>query len=75
MSQCAETFPSTTGKFLNNTYVDYVQSGGDHRDELVTFKEEATRSMEEGVFHLYKWHSNLLEVRGALETQRKNMYP
>lgn len=54
MSQCAETFPSTTGKFLNNTYVDYVQSGGDHRDELVTFKEEATRIMEEGVFHLHK---------------------
>ena len=63
MSQYAETFPSTTGTFLNNTYVDDVPSGGDHRDQLVKFKEEATRIMEEGDFHLHKWHSNLLELR------------
>ena len=61
-SQYAEKFPSTTDEFLNNTYVDDVQSGGAHSDKLVKFKEEATKIMGEGGFHLHKWHSNLLEL-------------
>lgn len=58
VSQYTEKFPSTTYELRNNTYVDYVQSSGDHRDELVKFKEEATRNMGGGGFHLHKRHSN-----------------
>ena len=62
VSQYTEKFPDTADALLNNTYVDDVQSGGDHSDQLIKFKEEATKIMEEGGFHLHKWHSNLSEL-------------
>ena len=52
-SQYNAKFPSTTDELRNNTYVDYVQSSG-----ITWFKEEATRNMGEGGFHLHKRHSN-----------------
>ena len=42
----------------DNTYVDDVQSGGDIKEELIRFKEEATKIISEGGFQLHKWHSN-----------------
>ena len=55
-------FPDTTDELLNNTYVDDVQSGGDHSDKFIKFKEESTKIMDGGGFHLHKWHSNLPEI-------------
>ena len=54
VSQCTEKFPYTADALLNNTYVDDVQSGGDHSDKLIKFKEESTKIMEGGGFHLHK---------------------
>ena len=51
--QYADKYPSTTDELLKNTYVDDVQSGGDHKEELFKFKEEATKIMEDGGFHLH----------------------
>ena len=53
-----EAFLKTVKELKDNTYVDDVQSGGDTKDELITFKEEAKKIMSEGRFHLHKWHSN-----------------
>ena len=61
VSQYTEKFPDTADALLNNTYVDDVQSGRDHSDQFIKFKEEATKILEEGGFHLHKWHSNLSE--------------
>ena len=69
MSQYAEMFPSTTDELLNNTYVDDVQSDGDHSNQLMKFKEEAIKIMEEGGFHLHKWHSNLPELEECQRTE------
>ena len=57
----ADKYPSTADELLKNTYVDDVQSGGDCVEELISFKKEATRIMEEGGFHLHKWHGNIPE--------------
>ena len=62
VSQYADKYPSTADELLKNTYVDDVQSGGDCVEELISFKKEATRIMEEGGFHLHKWHSNIPEL-------------
>ena len=69
VSQYAEMFPSTTDELLNNTYVDDVQSDGDHSNQLMKFKEEAIKIMEEGGFHLHKWHSNLPELEECQRTE------
>ena len=61
MSQYADKYPSTADELLKNTYVDDVQSGGDCVEELISFKKEATRIMEERGFHLHKWQSQWLE--------------
>ena len=53
-----EAFPKTVKDLKDNTYVDDVQSGGDTKEELVRFKEEAMKIMGEGGFQLHKWHSN-----------------
>ena len=39
--------------------MDDVQSGGDGKEELLKFKEEATQIMNEGGFQLHMWHSNI----------------
>ena len=39
--------------------MDDVQSGGDGKEELLKFKEEATQIMNEGGFQLHKWHGNI----------------
>ena len=62
VSQYADKYPSTADELLKNTYVDDVQSGGDCVEELISFKKEARRIMEEGGFHLHKWHSNIPEL-------------
>ena len=67
VSQYADKYPSAADELLKNTYVDDVQSGGDCVEELISFKKEATRIMEEGGFHLHKWHSNIPELE---ESQR-----
>ena len=69
VSQYAEMFPSATDELLNNTYVDDVQSDGDHSNQLMKFKEEAKKIMEEGGFHLHKWHSNLPELEECQRTE------
>ena len=69
VSQCTEKFPYTADALLNNTYVDDVQSGGDHSDQLIKFKEEATKIIEEGGFNLHKWHSNLSELEECQRTE------
>ena len=51
---------------MKNTYVDDVQSGGRQKEELLKFKEEAIKIMEEGGFQLHKWHSNIPEVEAPL---------
>ena len=66
--QYTEKFPDTADALLNNTYVDDVQSGRDHSDQLNKFKE-ATKIMEEGGFHLHKWHSNLSELGECQRTE------
>ena len=53
-----EAFPKTVKDLKDNTYVDDVQSGDDTKEELIRFKEEATKIMSEGGFQLHKWHSN-----------------
>ena len=68
VSQYTEKFPDTADALLNNTYVDDVQSGGDHSDQLIKFKEEATKIMKESGFHLHKWHSNLSELEECQRT-------
>ena len=62
ISQYADKYPNTTDELLKNTYVDDVQSGGNHKEELFKFKEEATKVIEDGGFHLHKWHSNVPEL-------------
>ena len=62
VSQYADKYPSTADDLLKNTYVDDVQSGGDCVEELISLKKEAKRIMEEGGFHLHKWHSNIPEL-------------
>lgn len=52
-----EKCPDTVNKLLLNTYADDVQSGGDGKEELLKFKEEATEIIGEGEFQLHKWHS------------------
>ena len=69
VSQYADKYPSTTDELLKNIYVDDIQSGGDHKDELVKFKKEATKIMEDGGFHLHKWHSNVPEVEEPQTTE------
>ena len=69
VSQYTEKFPDTADVLLNNTYVDDVQSGRDHSDQLIKFTEEATKIMEEGGFHLHKWHSNLSELEDCQRTE------
>ncbi|XP_078361896.1 uncharacterized protein LOC144646227 [Oculina patagonica] len=59
ISQYEEKYPETVNELLLNTYVDDVQSGGDGKEELLKFKEEATEIMGEGGFQLHKWHSNI----------------
>ena len=49
-----EAFPKTVKDLKDNIYVDDVQSGGDTKDELIRFKEEATKIMSEGGFQLHK---------------------
>ena len=66
VSQYAEKYPTTTDELLKNTYVDDVQSGGREKEELLKFKEEAIKIMEEGGFQLHKWHSNIPEVEAPL---------
>ena len=66
VSQYAEKYPTTTDELLKNTYVDDVQSGGRQKEELLKFKEEAIKIMEEGGFQLHKWHSNIPEVEAPL---------
>ena len=53
-------------ELLKNTFVDDVKSGGRQKEELLKFKEEAIKIMEEGGFHLHKWHSNIPEVEAPL---------
>ena len=60
VSQYADKYPSTADELLKNTY---VQSGGDCVEELINFIKEATWIMEEGGFHLHKWHSNIPELK------------
>ena len=67
-TQYEEKYPDTVNELLLNTYVDAVQSGGDGKEELLKFKEEATEIMGEGGFQLHKWHSNVPEI----EKQSKN---
>ena len=69
VSQYTEKFPDTTDELLNNTYVHDVQSGGDHSDKLFKFKEESTKIMEGGGFHLHKWHSNQPEIEECQRTE------
>ena len=69
VSQYTDKYPSTTDELLKNTYVDDVQSGGDHKEELFKFKEEATKIMEDGGFHLHKWHSNVAELEEPQTTE------
>ena len=69
VSQCTEKLPDTAEALLTNTYVDDVQSGGDHSDQLIKFKEEATKIMKESGFHLHKWHSNLSELEECQRTE------
>ena len=67
--QYADKYPSTTDELLKNTYVDDVQSGGDHKEEVFKFKEEATKIMEDRGFHLHKWHSNVAELEEPQTTE------
>ena len=62
IGQYEEKYPNTVNELLQNTYVDDVQSGGDGKEELLKFKEEATQIMNEGGFQLHKWHSNIPEI-------------
>ena len=59
IGQYEEKYPNTVNELLQNTYVDDVQSGGDGKEELLKFKEEATQIMNEGGFQLHKWHGNI----------------
>ena len=74
-SQYTEKFPDTADKLLNTTYVDDVQSDGDHSDQLIKFKEEATKIMEEVGFHFHKWHSNLPELENVRELKTMQCPP
>ena len=49
----------------------WMMSGGDHSDKLIKFKEESTKIMEGGGFHLHKWHSNLPEIEKCQRTEDK----
>ena len=69
VSQYTEKFPDTTDELLNNRYVDDVQSCGDHSNQLIKFKEEAIKIMEEVGFHLHKRHSNLPELEECQRTE------
>ena len=69
MSQYTKKFPDTADKLLNNTYMDDVQSGGDHSDQWIKFKEEVTKIMEEGGFHLHKWHGKLPKLEECQRTE------
>ena len=62
VSQYADKYPSTADELVKNTYVDDVQSGSDCVEELISFKTETMQIMEEGGFHLHKWHSNIPEL-------------
>ena len=62
IGQYEEKYPNTVNQLLQNTYVDDVQSGGDGKEELLKFTEEATQIMNEGGFQLHKWHSNIPEI-------------
>ena len=73
MSQYADKYPSTADELLKNTYVDDVQSGSDCVEELISFKKEATRIMEEGGFHLHKWHSNTPELEEPQRIDDENL--
>ena len=54
VTQYAEMFPSTTDELLNNTYMDDFQSDGDHSNQLMKFKEEATKIIQDNGY--LKWH-------------------
>ena len=58
IAQYKEEFPQTVKDLQDNTYVDDVQAGGDSEQDLIKFKNEATKIMNEGGFQLHKWHSN-----------------
>eukprot|EP00794_Sanderia_malayensis_P020737 gene20737-22768_t len=57
-----EDFPETVDTLLRNTYVNDVQFGGQSKEDLVNFKNEATHILQEAGFILHKWHSNINEV-------------
>ena len=73
VSQYADKYPRTTDELLKNTYVDNVQSGGEQHKEILAFKEESTRIMEEGGFQLHKWHSNISELEQPLRNGDDSM--
>ena len=54
VSQYTEKFPDTTDELLNDTYVDDVQSGGDHSDKsdklIISLKKSQQRLWREVVF-------------------------
>ena len=50
VSQYTEKFPDTADVLLNNTYVDDVQSGGDHSDQLISLQRRPQRLRRKVVF-------------------------
>lgn len=42
ISQYREDFPDTVETLLRNTYVDDVQCGGQNKEDLINFKQQAT---------------------------------
>eukprot|EP00795_Rhopilema_esculentum_P015333 gene15334-6554_t len=59
------SYPGTVNALLKDTYVDDIQYGGDSLEELVRFKEQATKIMKEGRFTLHKWHSNIASLEST----------
>ena len=62
VSQYTEKFPDTTDELLNNTYVDDVQSGGEHSDKLIiSLKKSPQRLWREVV---------IISTNGSVTYQR-----
>ena len=50
---------TTLASLKQDTYVDDVQGGGDHIEDVRQFKSEASTLLGSGGFKLYKWNSNV----------------
>ena len=55
----------TIDTFKQNTYVDNLMHSGDDPDDLIKFKEESSKILESGKFHVHKWESNIESLESS----------